>query len=227
MAGACINANQSIGVLQAFLNAYADFLINYKPFSFQASGGVSVGVRFTLDLLFVTLHINVEIGATLNLSGPPFQGSAHVGFWVFGFTVRFGSTEPVDPSPADLLDFYHVALQKGSPTANTTPPTPHKLVCQSGLVPPASGSSSSSSSSWPIHAGTFTFAVSAVFALSHATMYPDLASESQSYTYPTASDPQWPAIYSRIMQLAATDTPLTSRLEVYMTFPPNVIPPVW
>ncbi|KAF8457871.1 hypothetical protein BDZ91DRAFT_629347, partial [Kalaharituber pfeilii] len=50
MAGGLLHASLSVGVLKAFFDAFADFLINYHPFAFYAQGGVSVGVRFTLDL---------------------------------------------------------------------------------------------------------------------------------------------------------------------------------
>ncbi|KAF8469770.1 hypothetical protein BDZ91DRAFT_631807, partial [Kalaharituber pfeilii] len=118
MAGGLLHATLTIGVLSAFLDAYADFLINYHPFTFYAEGGVSVGVRYTLDLWFVTIHISVEIGAMLVLQGPPVSGYVHVNFWVFGFNIYFGPGNRPQPDPATLLEFYHLALQKSSPSAS-------------------------------------------------------------------------------------------------------------
>lgn len=57
--------------LFAFFDASADFLINYKPFNFQADGDLSVGVKFTLDFWLATINIDIEIGAKLHLEGPP------------------------------------------------------------------------------------------------------------------------------------------------------------
>jgi hypothetical protein len=40
-----------------------------------------VGVRFTLDLLLVTIHISVDISAELTLYGPLFGGDVYDNFW--------------------------------------------------------------------------------------------------------------------------------------------------
>jgi hypothetical protein len=77
--------------------------------------GVDVGVRFTLDLLFVTIHIRVDINATLTLQGPPLSGTCHVDFWVFGFDIHVGSSEEPTTERAVLHDFYQLALQKKAP----------------------------------------------------------------------------------------------------------------
>lgn len=50
IAGASLHAILDIGVLHAFLDAWVGSLINYQPFMFTASGGINVGVRYTLDL---------------------------------------------------------------------------------------------------------------------------------------------------------------------------------
>jgi hypothetical protein len=260
MAGAGLHASLSIGVLQAFFDGYADFLINYKPFSFRSTGGVRVGVRYTLDLLFTTAHINVEIGANLILLGPPFQGSIYVDFWVFGFTIHFGAPGSPDSTPATLKDFYYLALQKGSPTASTTPPTPLKIMCQSGLLPstPPSktfpqayrraprrvGSATSlvhagqggpdidiadESQIWEVQAGTFTFSVSSVFALSEVTLHTD---NTQSIRH-SAPKPDTVDIYSRSMHLMKSHKALSSNLVISIlkatsqSVEPPVEPPPW
>ncbi|KAF5644976.1 transcriptional activator srcap [Fusarium tjaetaba] len=255
MAGGCLHASLNIGVLSAWLDAYADFIINYSPFSFKAAGGLSVGVRYTLDLLFVTLHINIEISAMLTLMGPPFHGSIYVDFWVFGFTVNFGTQEPPVIAKATLEEFYYLALQKDSPTAQTTPPTPHKFNCLSGLIPSpppdeakkarwrkrlgtlgaygkarlreededeihsqekAVGDSEGDDDSdelppvWEVHAGTFTFSISSVFAVSDVTLN---ATDADPVDF-SAPQPQTTDIYSRPMYLTTTDKPLKSELVV-------------
>ncbi|KAF3288811.1 hypothetical protein TWF970_005865 [Orbilia oligospora] len=115
MGGGRLHAALSLGALYAFFDAYVDFLINFKPFHFQAEGGVSVGVRFTLDLWLVTIRISVEIGATLKLRGPPMGGIVHVDFWVFGFDIGFGES----PRPAPKLsieEFFQTALKDSKST---------------------------------------------------------------------------------------------------------------
>lgn len=44
-----------VGPISAYLDAYADFLINYKPFHYIADLGVDVGVTFNAD--FWIIHI--------------------------------------------------------------------------------------------------------------------------------------------------------------------------
>lgn len=110
MGGGLLHASLSLGPLQAFFDAYADFLINYKPFHFIADAGISVGVRYTMDLWLVTLHISVDIGAHIYLQGPPMSGKVHVDFWVFGFDINFGPG--ADPVVAvSLEDFYNLVYQ--------------------------------------------------------------------------------------------------------------------
>ncbi|KAK6516196.1 hypothetical protein TWF506_006107 [Arthrobotrys conoides] len=116
MGGGRLHAALSLGALYAYFDAYVDFLINYKPFHFQAEGGISVGVRFTLDLWLVTIRIAVEIGATLKLAGPPMGGVVHVDFWVFGFDIEFGASPRAAPK-LSLEEFWQTALKDSKSTA--------------------------------------------------------------------------------------------------------------
>lgn len=93
MGGGKLNATLNLGPLNAWFDAFLDFLINFRPFKFAADGGISVGVRFTLDLWLVTIRINAEIGARLSVLGPPMAGRVHVDFWVFGFDIDFGDRD--------------------------------------------------------------------------------------------------------------------------------------
>lgn len=67
MGGMRIRATLSPGPLSAWFDAYADFLINFSPFNFLAVGHVSVGVRFSMNVWFVTIRISATIEATLTL----------------------------------------------------------------------------------------------------------------------------------------------------------------
>jgi hypothetical protein len=74
MGGGMLMALFSCGPLSAHFNAWADFLMNFSPFFYQGSVGVSIGVDFDMDLFICTIHISVDIDATLDLHGPPFGG---------------------------------------------------------------------------------------------------------------------------------------------------------
>ena len=45
------------------------------PFYLVGDIGVDIGVGFTLDLWFITIHINVDINGNLHLEGPPMHGT--------------------------------------------------------------------------------------------------------------------------------------------------------
>ncbi|KAH7374482.1 hypothetical protein B0T11DRAFT_268648 [Plectosphaerella cucumerina] len=241
MAGVMMHASLSLGVLEAFFDAYADFLINFKPFTFLGGGGVSVGVRFSLDLWFVTIHISVEIGATLVIQGPPISGTCHVDFWVFGFDINFGSSQKVAPAPISLLDFYDLVQQKGGPGATSVAPVPQLFACKSGLLP-TSGSNAAATARlaregkalqragepaksasaqgpggddaqvWAVHAGTFSFTIATVFALSTVTVYPGTKAQQSCNPPSTTAN-----IFSRPMYLRKDQAPITSNLEVTIT----------
>jgi hypothetical protein len=240
MAGGHLHASLSVGVLQAFLDAYLDVLINFKPFTFLASGGVSVGVDYILDLWFITKHIRIEIGATLVMQGPPFSGTCHVDFWVFGFDINFGADEKPEPARISLDDFYELVLQKGSRSASAVAPVPHVFACKSGLIPSSSTSSLSRTRRhgrravhvarasqdddyvdddnqcpmWGVHAGTFSFTISALFALSTVTVYPE-SKTPIIYQGPKADTVD---IYSRPMYITDQQPAILSDLKVSMTF---------
>ena len=77
MAGGRLVATLVLGPLRAWFEAFADFLINYRPFYFMADGGITVDVSCKVDLLLVSFTVSVEIGATLHLEGPPLCGRVH------------------------------------------------------------------------------------------------------------------------------------------------------
>ncbi|KAF8460209.1 hypothetical protein BDZ91DRAFT_799132 [Kalaharituber pfeilii] len=197
-------------------------LINYHPFAFTASGGINVGLRYALDIWFVTIHISVEIGATLFLQGPPISGFVHVNFWVLGFNIHFGPQKTPPSDPASLPVFYHLVLQKGSPSAGTTAPIPHVFAVKSGLIPSAIKSSSDNKDKdtevggatpedkiWEVHAGTFTFTITSVFALKEAKVYPGSSNERSI----TTQGLKTAGLYARLMHIQEE---LTSTLKVEM-----------
>lgn len=96
MAGGRLELNYHIGKLKAWCHAYANFLIRFKPFYYDISVGVSVGISYRLDLLFIHHTFSLEMGADLHLWGPEFAGVAHVKWHILSFTIRFhtGGSKP-------------------------------------------------------------------------------------------------------------------------------------
>lgn len=176
MGGGRLHAALSLGPLSAFFDAFVDWLINYKPFFFTATGKISVGVRYTLDLWLVTIPIAVEVGAMLHIKGPPVSGSVHVDFWVFGFDVNFGPGASI-AERISLHEFYNVILQSANPAAALLPShtsadddLPHVLSCTGGMMPEDSSGSQKvpAGAPWKVRGGDFSFLVSFRFAVGKA-----------------------------------------------------------
>ncbi|KAH0538452.1 hypothetical protein FGG08_004950 [Glutinoglossum americanum] len=228
MGGGRLDVSLALGPLSAWFNAYADFLINYKPFFFQAEGGLSVGVAFTLDLWIVTIRISVEIGATLYIQGPPFGGTVHVDFWVFGFDINFGaSAGPI--AAVSLGDFFKMVMQdsdkpgklalllaSGSEEATTEgePATtsPHVFTVQSGLIPNGKQESTPSGQPWNVRGAVFSFSLATKFAINQATLVTGVHGDDPPP--PTVVPGTGGSIYAKPMRLT---TPLTSAVTVTIT----------
>ena len=115
MAGLAIHATWSLGPLDAWFDARLDFLLDWKPFHYEAEGHVEIGVSFTIDVWFVTIRITVHVGVALQIWGPPFGGRAHVDLDVVSFTISFGD-QPTH-KPVDWTGF-----QQFLPSVNAVPP---------------------------------------------------------------------------------------------------------
>ncbi|WP_373872304.1 DUF6603 domain-containing protein, partial [Acrocarpospora phusangensis] len=105
MAGGYLRATWNSGDLSAWFDAQADFLIRFKPFQYEISVSVSIGVSFTLHLLVVTQRITLQLGIGLTLWGPPFGGTALVDLSIFSFTIAFGAGQPPPPDDLSWPDF--------------------------------------------------------------------------------------------------------------------------
>lgn len=199
MGGGRWDVSLRLGPLEAFYSAFVDFLISFKPFYFIADGGISVGVKFKLDLWLVTIRISINISAQLHIEGPPIHGKVHVNFWVFGFDIEFGDSGG-DDGRLKLEEFISLACQASDATYKGLPQTiagdtrvgnyssvldrekeeqaavvddprkPHVLVVQSGLVPSGNTESTPSGSLWTVQAASFAFAVACKVAITKATI---------------------------------------------------------
>ncbi|KAI9648823.1 hypothetical protein NHQ30_003464 [Ciborinia camelliae] len=182
MAGGRLHASFSSGPIEAWFDAFADFLINYKPFHFIATGGISIGVRVNIDILFIHTHISVEIGADLTLWGPPVAGSVHVSLWVVSFTISFGDSED-EGDPLSLIDFYDLVLQLGdtpslelqSASVSQEPFKPpknqgHLFLVQSGMLNESEIPEREQNEIWTVRGGSFSFVVACKIAIKSATL---------------------------------------------------------
>jgi uncharacterized protein DUF6603 len=90
MGGGRLDAVFNKGSFHASFSAYADFIIHFRPFQFQAEVGINVYVSATIGWEPFSTDVSLEIGASLSLHGPPLAGVAHLHLWFINVTVRFG-----------------------------------------------------------------------------------------------------------------------------------------
>lgn len=101
MAGGSLEAVYKSGELRAWFNAWADFLIMWKPFHFYITVGINVGASYTVHFIWTTTF-KVELGAELELWGPQTAGSVKVKWWVISFTVKFGDQNVSKQGPRTI-----------------------------------------------------------------------------------------------------------------------------
>lgn len=109
MAGGHLEAVWESGDLKAWFKAGADFLIQWKPYHYDASIYVDVGVSYTfkINLLFTSIRvtISVDVGADLHIWGPDFSGHARVHLWIITFGISFGADASQELPPIDWETF--------------------------------------------------------------------------------------------------------------------------
>jgi hypothetical protein len=240
MGGGRLHAALSLGALYAWFDAFLDFLINFEPFYFQLQARIAVGVRFTLDLWLVTVRINAEVSASLDLSGPPFGGVVHVDFWVFGFDVKFGAPPP-PPPPVKLDRFWKIVLKSSGsgPSSLLMPPgeTSAKplddkkkpdtadilLTCESGLEPqPGVTEKNKDDSKWYVKGGKFAFLATFQFAITQVSLEEkrvvkrDEKEETESRFAQPSIDPKYTEVFAKPMQLVHA---LSSEVEIVVLAP--------
>lgn len=211
MGGGRLHAIFSAGPVSAWFDAFADFLINYKPFHFIASAGICVGVSLDIDILFIHIHISIEVSAELDLWGPPVAGVVHVHLWIFSFSISFGDS-PTDVPAITLIEFYELVLQASSQQnpsqsiAQAAVPESigegHVFLVQSGLINNSEIPERQQNARWTVRGGTFAFVVSCKMAIDTANL------GGKSITYTTNK------IYSKPMKLT---NPMSSTLNVAIT----------
>lgn len=90
MGGGSLDVVFASGGLKAWFTAHADVIIYWKPFYFDASIGVSIGVSYTFKVFGSKVTLGVSLGADMELWGPPTGGKVHISWFIISFTVSFG-----------------------------------------------------------------------------------------------------------------------------------------
>lgn len=202
MAGGALDVQFRSGSLHAWLTAHADFLIQWKPVHYVVSIGVSIGVSLTVHVLFVKATIKVEVGADLDIWGPPIGGVAKVHLWIISFSIGFGAGQDAGQMYVSLDDFATLLPQKkgeekegrsvGAAANSAAPKLPFdnvvRLRLTGGHLP-----IKDDSGTWYIRESTFKFDLETVWPLTAVTLEgPDGATQIDAPTLGT-KDPNAPS----------------------------------
>ncbi|PRY74633.1 hypothetical protein CLV80_11615 [Yoonia maritima] len=118
MAGIDIKATADLGPITAWFHASADFLIGWKPFTYQAHVGIVLGATFALDIGFVTIKMTIHVGVGLDVWGPDFGGRAVVDLSIISFAIDFGSSKQDAPTLnwQEFINFLPSKTESQAPT---------------------------------------------------------------------------------------------------------------
>jgi hypothetical protein len=129
MAGGKLSAVFKSGPIEAWFIAYADFLMNWQPFYFQAAMGITLGLALRLG----TLTLRLELSVDLKLQGPPFGGEARVVLWIVSFTIPFGAPASAPP-PLTAPEFVKKCLPAPKAPSKDTSPDVFSVRITAGLL---------------------------------------------------------------------------------------------
>ncbi|MCJ1309778.1 hypothetical protein MMC25_003439 [Agyrium rufum] len=214
------------GPISAHYEAWASFLMNFKPFYFIADIGVSVGVSFNLDLWIIHIHIEVDLGANMHLQGPPFGGVVSVDLWIHSFDIYFGDQNG-DPGPVDWPTFLEAVKQDRTTQASTVQKTSSSLAVvalQAGSANDlVKDSNKKSGDMWFVRAPTFVFRVECKVPIDDATYGDGIKSSSWKKDNPDATTKP---IYARLMKnegsVGSSLTVTISKIPEQVLLPPTL-----
>ncbi|KAL2107140.1 hypothetical protein VUR80DRAFT_5667 [Thermomyces stellatus] len=232
MGGGRLRASYAAGPINAWFDAFANFLVQYQPFNFNADAAICIGASYNLDVWFIHIHISVEVSAGLYLWGPPLAGIVSVDIKVAKFDIHFGEGQK-EHDPLNLDQFFGLVLQASSKQAEQKASQEqvkliteeaekgdyerkgdnvgHTFLAQSGLMNDNANPNRKQNAPWVVRGGTFSFVVGCKMAIDDATLVGNDKAKLESVTSEAVSK-----IYAKPMKI--TDN-LTSHLTVHITQP--------
>jgi hypothetical protein len=160
MAGGNLQATWEKGSLKAWFSVGANFIIAWKPYHYDATMYVDIGVSYTFHF-FGTQQLNVNVGADLHIWGPEFSGKAHIKLSVISFDITFGSDSPQRAKEIDWPNFKASFLPPDSQVSGVA-------ISQVCSVAIKDGLSKNSDAGWVVNPKEFTLVTNSVIPSTEA-----------------------------------------------------------
>jgi hypothetical protein len=176
MGGGSLDVEFHAGDLRAWFRAHADFLFTWKPFYFIGDIGISIGASYKLDLLFTSVTISIELGADLEIWGPPTGGVVHISWFIISFSIGFGA-DKLEPDGFRNWDEFTTLLPQKQTTHTSTSRMAMAMPMADVTPPPiivtpaiSSGLVRTDDDDWLVRGDTMTFAVATAFPLTELVL---------------------------------------------------------
>lgn len=118
MAGGLLKLQYTASCMEAWFDAHVDVLIQWKPYHYDLSIGVNIGVCAKLKLF----QVKLELGCDLHIWGPKFSGTVKVKVWIISFTISFIYSENQSSGCIEMDEFVSsflpAAKEDKAPKAN-------------------------------------------------------------------------------------------------------------
>ena len=144
--------------VRASYTAHTDVFVRWHPFYFNADIGVSIEASIHLDCFFFSINKTVELGADINIWGPPIGGTVSAHFGPFGFTVSFGADDPGLSQTIPWAEFANLLPHTTDDLGNSEIKM-IKFTVEKGLVQPNGVSNTTGNSIWTVRPGQFQFRI--------------------------------------------------------------------
>ena len=206
MAGGFLSVTFEMGPIRAWLDAAANFLIQWKPFYYEIDVHISIGVEFKAEIAGVGITLTASLGALLELWGPSTAGRARIDWYVISFTIPIGDQNPdLQREPIATWDEFAISFLPPN-----TSPIPNALVVDNppGDVLKASAElgliNQQGPNGWIIDPSSWSFTVQ--------TFVP---STQMTVTSSGTNLPAGPPIGVRPMEVTSIATPLTVTMQEF------------
>ena len=175
MAGGSYNLNFHAGDLKAWFKAQANAIVYWDPFWFDVDVGIRIGASYRVNCLFFSFNVSVELGADLEIWGPPIGGRIDVDLGPFGFTIEFGQGRSIENTYLTWAQFINTLPQYPSGTT-----TYLNILPSQGVVPVNTPGNVNTPGTWMVRSNQFEFRVEFTFPATYV-VWKDPGSTSIAY----------------------------------------------